>query len=158
MKPVADAPKFSFESERDYVKRLSGQGTLANSSYLTGQDHSQVVVRRRRSRNQHSEIHAPVPRRSVSSPSNRDRFSSILSIDEGSSQSVLISHNLGLSEPAAHLQHEHPGFDDVTKVDLAESDTGVEAGPAKSAEAMFSTAQGARSWSNAVSLQSATTE
>ena len=131
---------------------------MANASNLTSQSPPTVVMRERRSRKQPSEIHAPVPKRSLSSPSNRDRFSNILSIDEGSRHSVLVNHSSGHSEPAAHVQLQHPRFEDVAEVAAANSDTGIEPGPTKGAEAMFSTAQEVRSWNHAVSLQCATTQ
>ena len=158
MKPVTDAPKYSFESERDYVKRLSGRSVVANPSNLTGQTPPKMVVREQRSRTRRSEIHSPVPRRSLSSPSNRDRFSSILSIDEGSRHSVLIGHNSGHSKPAAHIQLTHPGFDYITEVAVAKTDAGIEPEPTKGAEAMFSAAHELRSWNEVVSLQCAPTQ
>ena len=80
--PDDDSPKFSFESERGYVKRLSSQSGHVVRSDLSRQQSPTVPLCDSHEAKQ-SNIHAPVPRRSLSSPSNRDRFSSILSIEEG---------------------------------------------------------------------------
>ena len=80
--PEYDAPKFSFESERGYVKRLSRQSGHAFSS-RPSQQPSPTVPLCDSHKAKHGNIHAPVPRRSLSSPSSRDRFSGILSIEEG---------------------------------------------------------------------------
>lgn len=94
LKPEADASKFSFESERAYFERFSNQSAHGTASSFRRQT-SPRGASRDVTQNKHSEIHAPVPRRSLSSPSNRDRFSSILSIDEGLD---------GLDEVAATLE------------------------------------------------------
>lgn len=77
--PEADAPKFSFESERAYVKRLSHH----ENGFTTAPSFSSQISSRAPSQTNHGKIHSPVPRRSLSSPSHRSRFNSILSIDEG---------------------------------------------------------------------------
>ena len=77
-----DAPKFSFESDRDYLKRLSGKSDFATSS-RHGVQAQPTASARGRPQSIFRKIHAPTPRRSLSSPSNKERFSSILSIDEG---------------------------------------------------------------------------
>ena len=132
--PEADAAKFSFESERAYVKRLSHH---ENGSASVG---SQAPFRVP-SQTDHSKIHSPVPRRSLSSPRNRSRFSSILSIDEGLQEpnepgavrhsisstpenltsSILINRTLGSSRHTSGYRHDPPkvnGMADATEAEL----------------------------------------
>ena len=124
--PEADAAKFSFESERAYVKRLSHH---ENGSTTIG---SQVFFRVP-SQTDHSKIHSPVPRRSLSSPSNRSRFSSILSIDEGLEQPNEPRHSIsptpenlssrpGSSRHTSGYCHDRPklnGMADTTEAKLS---------------------------------------
>lgn len=137
--PEADAAKFSFESERAYVKRLSHH---ENGSATVG---SQVFFRVP-SQTDHSKIHSPVPRRSLSSPSNRSRFSSILSIDEGFEEpnepggvrhsisptpenltpSIPISSRPGPSRHTSGYRHDPPKVNGMADAIEAEQRTDVE--------------------------------
>ena len=142
--PDENAPKFSFESERGYMKRLSRQNGHAVSSSFSRQ-RSPAVPLCESHEATHSNIHAPMPRRSLSSPSNRDRFSGILSIEEGlnevdyfataskddsgitlsiaspdTRQSTLIGGRAPSGHQIADSRHSSPKFNGIAEVTISE--------------------------------------
>ena len=173
-----DAPKFSFESERDYVKRLSRQSVHAVPSSLSRQ-RSPITPFGDRHKAKHSNIHAPVPRRSLSSPSNRDRFSGILSIEEGLHesddfiaastdgsgisvsiaspdirQSMLIGNRAPSSHQIAASRHNSPKLNGIAEITTAEPNVNFETNATNDSTALFGVAPGTKAQDDVTVQQS----
>ncbi|KAL8790704.1 MAG: hypothetical protein Q9195_006246 [Heterodermia aff. obscurata] len=165
--PDDDAPKFSFESERGYVKRLSRQSGHAVPSSLS-LERSPTVPLCNSDKAKHSNIHAPMPRRSLSSPSNRDRFSGILSIEEGLDesdnlitaskdgsglsssiaspdirQSMIIGGRAPSSHHIAASRHNSPKLCGIAEITIAEPNFGVETDAAGNCQTLSNVTHGA---------------
>ena len=162
-----NAPKFSFESERGYMKRLSRQSGHAVSSSFSRQ-RSPTVPLCESHEATHSNIHAPVPRRSLSSPSNRDRFSGILSIEEGlnkvddfataskdgsgitlsigspdTRQSTLIGGRDPSGQQMADSRHSSPKFNGIAEVTISEPNVIISTNAARDGQSLSGMALGA---------------
>ena len=176
--PNKDAPKFSFESERGYVKRLSRQSGHAAPSSLSRQ-RSPTLSLSDSHKTKHSNILAPVPRRSLSTPSNQDQFSGILSIEEGLDelddfgtasedcsglsrseassgvrQSILIGGKASLGHNIVVSRHKTPKLNGITEITIAKSTVNVETNAASDSHTLSGIAHGAEAQEDVTVQQS----
>ena len=176
--PDDDAPKFSFESERGYLKRLSRQSGHTVSSSFSRQ-RSPTVPLCESHELKHSSIHAPVPRRSLSSPSNRDRFNGILSIEEGPNelddfttvskdgsglslsiastdtrQSMLIGGRALSDHQIAASRHISPKLNGIAEITISEPNVNVKTSAASDCQCSSGMPHGAEAQDNMAVQQS----